>query len=1688
MTTRWKQKASWAAIVAFFGLLLFIILLWSTLRQHGVMTTNSTNINIKDKIINYNNNDQNINLNRYNKFNVKFSNESDEEFIKKMIEEENKIYSEIEPINNFNEDNNINYKNQNLSTTLSRNSTVEYISLSKIHHNPLNKDDLLYESERNKSITDDYYQGYKTGNFRNRSSKIWDPHPEYIIDAFGQKIHLMLYQDTSFVPPDFKVTHVYENQTNRIPEKEEDRYHLECYYKGRVKDDEKSVVAVSLCNGMTGHIRTSFGSFFIEPIEEYTKTDTELIHKIWREIGHHHIYNDIEKNNGKHSHCPIAEEHNHSDDERTIDFVGNSNGKDEVIEETNNNHNYNNHHQHHRNHHHHNQNQNDDQYYDHQQHQPQQHFPLNQKDNPIAENIIRRRRKRNTFENQYTLEVLVAVDRATIDFHGEHKIKNYVLTLMGVVSSIFSDASIGNAINVVVSEILLIKDDIEIQKYRGHGVSAPYYLKRFCSYIDKRNFHYDTAVLITRHTICRNDTEMICNTLGLAELGTACKKNSCSVVVDNGLNAAFTIAHELGHIFSAPHDDDKKKCHKYNIGIPPQMNIMSSTMAAHIHPWTWSDCSRGFIDEFLEKEDVSCMKTSARNEIVASNKRLPGEKYSLDEQCKLTLGPHASLCTSITQDCRQQFCTEYDENTCKSNGPWADGTPCDGRNVNHFSKSHYWCQKGECVSKNSKQVPRDGGWSSWSEWSECSRSCGGGVQESHRECNNPIPKNGGKYCIGSKRQYRSCNTMECPETDMDFREKQCADFNHNNFEIRGLPKNVRWIAKYGVAKRDECKLYCRAEGEPNYFQLADKVIDGTTCSYESFDKCVNGVCQPAACDNVLNSSAKLDRCGVCNGKNDTCTEVVRKFYRYQLLSNQRSHNGSTFYYYVDVIPRGASNIEIIEGSPGKLTYIVLLDDNQKFLLNGNNVISIYKFNFPYGGVNFEYSGANNQTERVNTTYSRKLKRDLVINLIVMPNENGSTNELLLTYSYTIARPYITSIDDDYDDYNHHQIHHENQYNQHHYDSHRNHQQRHQNENEDDNNNINNNYPNIRPHAYPHAQKVEIYKWETDQWTPCDSICEGQRKRSFVCVQVNAGLKVASTNCDPNSKPSNTELTSSCNDHCTLMANVTSVSECSATCGQIGNREKYYTCIQKFHNGSSVIQDLSYCHQLPMQKYEKCSEACWSYTEWSECSRSCGTGQRTRQVICISNGIQVDESQCNPVKRQHYHELSQICNTEQCPEWIRDEAPHQANSDEELPAKWEVGEWSECNNMCERNRSVYCNASYPRNCPMKDKPVNRKRCCNIKYVSKLSACSADCGNGFRTKEFYCAKVFKLDEKTKKREKIPIDESYCKRLKLNKPNSRGFTKPCKVGCHWKALGDWTECTPDCREEYSRQTVHCVNKDKRLIPNENCDRRNKPETRKLCTKCNKIRTEVKYSNCLCEGYKRKRIVCFDSRNKHVQCPDKYHSISKVPCIPPPRCNAQPRSCAEVKRLKHTTKDGEYNISIKNRTVKIYCHNMAGHRPTEYITVDSVENYSVYYDKRARNLNSCNNNENEEFTDSNISFGSTMFEKVRLNLNHPNRLQIITDDYKFARIQSNAQPLGTAGDCYNKNLKCPKGHFSINLSNTGFRISDSVKWESDGYYVKMQLRDKLLPPYQVVRGLCGGYCGTCSISKSTGLIVDVV
>merc|ERR1712131_5896 len=68
----------------------------------------------------------------------------------------------------------------------------------------------------------------------------------------------------------------------------------------------------------------------------------------------------------------------------------------------------------------------------------------------------------------------------------------------------------------------------------------------------------------------------------------------------------------------------------------------------------------------------------------------------------------------------------------------------------------------ECTSTDLPFCAVDGSWGPWRPVSDCSVTCGVGVQDERRECNNPAPKHGGQPCSGSTTQKNTCVKDFCP--------------------------------------------------------------------------------------------------------------------------------------------------------------------------------------------------------------------------------------------------------------------------------------------------------------------------------------------------------------------------------------------------------------------------------------------------------------------------------------------------------------------------------------------------------------------------------------------------------------------------------------------------------------------------------------------------------------------------------------------------------------------------------------------------------------------------------------------------------------------------------------------------------------------------------------------------------------
>lgn len=86
--------------------------------------------------------------------------------------------------------------------------------------------------------------------------------------------------------------------------------------------------------------------------------------------------------------------------------------------------------------------------------------------------------------------------------------------------------------------------------------------------------------------------------------------------------------------------------------------------------------------------------------------------------------------------------------TCNNPPPAHGGARCRGE-----SKEVSYCESSSC--------PVDGNWSQWGRFSRCSKRCWGGIKRRYRFCSDPRPSNGGKECPGEGVEEIPCNTRPC---------------------------------------------------------------------------------------------------------------------------------------------------------------------------------------------------------------------------------------------------------------------------------------------------------------------------------------------------------------------------------------------------------------------------------------------------------------------------------------------------------------------------------------------------------------------------------------------------------------------------------------------------------------------------------------------------------------------------------------------------------------------------------------------------------------------------------------------------------------------------------------------------------------------------------------------------------------
>lgn len=581
----------------------------------------------------------------------------------------------------------------------------------------------------------------------------------------------------------------------------------------------------------------------------------------------------------------------------------------------------------------------------------------------------KRRIKQRSISKEKWVETLVVADTKMVEHHGSENIEAYVLTVMNMVAGLFRDASIGNAVNIIIVRLVLLEEDEEDLKITHHADNT---LRSFCKWQKKINFkgdnhpaHHDVALLLTRKDVCAGMNRP-CETLGLSHVSGMCQPHrSCSINEDSGLPLAFTVAHELGHNFGIQHDGTGNDCEP--IGKRPF--IMSPQLLYDTSPLTWSRCSREYITRFLDRGWGLCLDDRPAKNAIELPSSAPGVLYDVNHQCRLQYGAKSTFCDNVDNVCNTLWCTVG--STCHSKLDAAvDGTKC-GDNK--------WCFGGDCISTIQHPQNTAGNWGAWSSWSSCSRTCSSGTQSAERQCNNPTPKYGGSYCLGERKRFRICNTKACVSDVPTFRQMQCSEFD--TMPYKG--KLHKWIPV--LSRFNPCELHCRpADG---YFseKMLDAVIDGTPCfeGNTSRDVCINGICKNIGCDYEIDSNAAEDRCGVCQGNGSTCETVKKTFDKSEGLG------------YVDIglIPEGAREIRIEEVAEAGNFLALRSDDPEKYFLNGGWIIQ-WNGDYKVAGTTFTYERNGNLE---NLTSPGPTKEPVWIQLLFQETNPG------VRFEYTVRR-------------------------------------------------------------------------------------------------------------------------------------------------------------------------------------------------------------------------------------------------------------------------------------------------------------------------------------------------------------------------------------------------------------------------------------------------------------------------------------------------------------------------------------------------------------------------------------------------------------------------------------------------------------------------------------------------------------
>nr|XP_045610870.1 papilin-like [Procambarus clarkii] len=632
-----------------------------------------------------------------------------------------------------------------------------------------------------------------------------------------------------------------------------------------------------------------------------------------------------------------------------------------------------------------------------------------------------------------------------------------------------------------------------------------------------------------------------------------------------------------------------------------------------------------------------------------------------------------------------------------------------------------------------------GPWGDWSGPSPCSRSCGGGVTFRSRTCTGSSPQD----CTGKSKKYESCNVESCPEGSTDFRAEQCQRYNSVPFE----GKYYSWVPYLDDPQK--CELNCQPEGQswvphlkaPRKCELNCQP-EGERFYYRHALKVVDGTpCDSEGRDICVDGRCMQVGCDLILGssnKEDKCRVCNGDGSTCNTITGDFMQKTLTVGYNdIVLIPAGATNIYVEEVRASN-NYLAVRNMTGFFFLNGN-----WRIDFPrarkFAGTTFHYE--------------RKADGVGIFAPEVLRALGPTTEPLFIVLLYQESNPGIT-------------------------------------------------YEYSVPMEVTQAE-AEIYEWIFGTYGECSVECGvGHMTRNVSCARNSDFQPVAEYLCDPRLEP---EANKTCNEHpCEANWQAEEWTTCTSSCGTPGWQFRHVYCGQKFAEGRLSIVNDSVCDNIrgpKLQTVRECNKdsvcASWHVGEWTPCNKLCGVGQQYRKVRChvITNG-----------------EI-EVLDDEACTE----EKPQTEMPCEGIPCSgvdWVVSDWTGCGSSCglkmesrtalcvsQKGKVVkdeYCSAS--RMPPVSRNCTDAAACEFRWYASEWSACSANCGDGIKTRHVLCGKW-------ENNVLTPVPEVNCdaeKRFTDTEPcNGTQVDQSCKGS--WFE-GPWSRCDRECGGGTKHRKILC------------------------------------------------------------------------------------------------------------------------------------------------------------------------------------------------------------------------------------------------------------------------------------------